>query len=334
MIAIVALVIVAFLFIWMWRQQGQQPVAAAAPNTPFAPILGGSPPPQTLPPNTIPPVTLPPTVPPTTVPPVVEEELPDPNPAICRSQFNGSCNTECGANGDIDECTECNAVCDTNIAYTGPDIEEPPATGGAATPTCPAGYLYNAAQNICILSTAGGATGTPTCPPGYSYNATYNVCQQVTAAPVYPSTPIAPPLTTGQGNPATCQDVYNGSCNSECSGGSSAQCNSCMIACGQATGGTSGAGGTSGGRTAECSSKYNGSCGTECSSGSTSTCNACKAACGLAANIATVRSAATAKRLLKNRMYNAMKAQKYRPRQEVSFGYQLGKMNTLRIGNL
>jgi hypothetical protein len=332
MIAIVALVIVAFLFIWIWRQQQNQPVAAAAPNTPFAPILGGSPPPPvTVPPNTIPPTTLPPvTTPPTTTPPIVEE-LPDPNPGICHSQFNGSCNTECGANGDIDECTECNAVCDTNIAYTGPDTAPPPATGGAATPTCPAGYLYNAAQNICILTTGGAAT---TCPPGYSYNATYNVCQQVTAAPVYPTTPTAPPLTTNQGNPTTCKNVYNGSCNTECAGGSSAQCNSCMIACGQATGGTTGAGGTSGGRTAECSSKYNGSCNTECSSGSTSTCNACKAACGLAANIATVRSAATAKRLLKNRMYNALKAHKYRPREEVSFGYSLGKMNTLRIGNL
>ena len=358
MIAIVALVIVAFLFIWMWRQQKEQPpVAAAAPNTPFAPILGGSPnapPPTTVPPNTTPPATVPPitscncttnascnafcnqvsmfnmccfgtSTAPTT--PAAEEELPDPNSALCSSQFNGSCNTECGANGDLDECTECNAICDSNVTYTGPD--EPAATGGAAVPTCPAGYVYNAAQNLCILSTA--APAVPTCPPGYSYNATYNVCQQTTAAPVVP-TPTTTP--TSQANPTRCQNEFNGSCNTECSSGSSSECNDCMIACGVATAGGASSGGTSGGRTAECSSKYNGSCNTECSSGGTTTCNACKAACGLSANIATVRYASNARKLLNNRLYNAMKARKYNPRTEVSFGYQLGKMNTLKIGNL
>jgi len=342
----IIVVIAAIAFLWFWRnQQNQQPAAPGAAAAPWVINTPGSP--------------AAPAAPVTTLPPVQgcncttnvscnalcsnvtqfnqccfgtaaeeEEELPDPNPAICSSQFNGSCNTECGRNGDIDECEECNAVCDSNIAYTGPDVEEEETVlAGAAQPTCPTGYTYSATQNLCVLSTA--APAQPTCPAGYTYNVTHNLCVQTTAAPVYPNTPIPPPLS--QANPTKCKNTYNGSCNTECSSQSQSVCNDCMIACGTATAGAAQPGGTSGGggRTAECSSKYNGSCGTECSSGNNSTCNACKAACGLSANIATVRNVRSARKILNNRLYNALKARRYSPRAEVRVGYR-----SLRVGNL
>ena len=243
----------------------------------------------------------------TTTPPPAVVEPPDPNPSLCSSHFNGSCNVEC-SEGTEEECIECNGICEENVPYTGDEpIEEPPATAGAAQPTCP---------------------------PGYTYSVTYNLCVQATAAPVYPSTPIPPPLTTA--NQQRCSSVYNGSCNSECSGGSQAECNDCMLTCGLATGGTSSSGGTSGGRTAECSSRYNGSCNTECSSGNNSTCNACRAACGLSANIATVRSASQARHLLNNRLYNSLRANSYNPRYRRT-GYDRHSRaagNIIKVGNL
>lgn len=260
-----------------------------------------------------------------------EVEAPEPNPSLCSSQFNGKCNTECSSSTE-EECIECNGVCDSDVPYTGTQpLEEDDVTAGAAQPTCPAGYVYNAAQNLCILATAGAAQ--PTCPPGYTYNVTYNLCVQTTAAPAA-QTPIPPVLTTA--NPTRCKNVFNGSCNTECSSGTQSECNDCMIACGQATGGTASSGGTSGGRTPECSSRYNGSCNTECSGGSNSTCNACRAACGLAANIARVRTASQARHLLQNRLYNSLRAQS-RPNYARRVGYDRQSRavgNIVKVGNL
>jgi hypothetical protein len=244
--------------------------------------------------TTTPPATVPPG---TTLPPITDP-LPEPNRQLCSSIFNGSCNTECGRNGDIDECEECNATCDSDVPYTGPDIQVPvPAGGAVPTASCPAGYVYNATYNVCVLSPA-------------------------TAAPVYPNTPIPPPLTSGP-DPSRCSSVFNGSCNSECSSGSQALCDDCMRSCG--TGSSGG-----GGRTPECSSRYNGSCNTECSSGNNSTCNSCRIACGLAsASIARAFSARDARKVLNNRMYNMFK--RSNPEIEVEIDYRPKKV---KLSNL
>lgn len=236
MIAIVALVIVAFMFIWIWRTQGTQgqgqlgqglgtniftiPGSAAAPaftpnlQNPQAPgitnqqgqlcnctanpscnafcsnsaafslcCVGGG----------------------TTTPPAPVDNLPEEDDEVCSDQFNGSCNTECGVNGDPDECLECNAVCGSDVIYQGPDIPAP-ANAGAVGGTCNCGnntycnqFCNNANMfNLCCFGSA-------------------------TAAPVYPTTPIPPPLSVA--NPTRCSQTFNGSCNSECSGGSQATCN-------------------------------------------------------------------------------------------------------------
>lgn len=247
---------------------------------------------STTPPTTVPPGT---TLPPTTVPPVAEEPLPEPNSQLCSSVYNGSCNTECGRNGDIDECEECNATCDSDVPYTGTDIAVPvPAGGALPTVSCPAGYVYNPTHNVCVAS----------------------------AAPVFPNTPVPPPLTTGP-DPSRCSSVYKGSCNTECSSGSQSVCDDCMRSCG--TGSSGG-----GGRTPECSSRYNGSCGTECGSGNNSTCNACKIACGLStAGIARAYSSRDARKVLNNRMYNMFR--RNNPEVEVEIDYRPRKV---KLGNL
>ena len=357
-VSLIVLVVAAFMFIWMWRkQQNEQPSQQQAPwiiQSPGSPAAPAAPTGNT---GTLPPTT---TTPPATVPPIIVEEegddLPDPNPSLCSSLYNGRCNTECGANGDIDECEECNATCDTDVPYTGPDIQVPPPAGaGGATATCPPGYTYDAAYNVCRQNSSSTvpapAPATPTCPSGYVYDATYNVCRQSTAQAA-PAAPIAscpsgyiynptfnvcqqssPTTTTGGGaNPTVCKNTYNGSCNTECSSQSQSVCNACMIACGTATAGGATSGGT-GVRTPECKSKYNGSCNTECSSGSTSVCNACRVACGLSANIAKVYTAKDARHLLNNRLYNSLRARKYSPRREVAIGYTASRRGHIKIGN-
>lgn len=349
MIAIVALVIVAFLFIYIWRNQSQGGSLFGQQQTPGGPTIFTLPGNPAAAPATTPGAPVAPGTPPatgtcncqansscnafcantaafnlccfgtgsvTTPPPPAD--LPEPDDALCSSQFNGSCNTECGVNGDPDDCLECNAVCDTEVIYQGPDIPAP-ANAGAVQGTCNCGSNTYCNQ-FCNIPNM------------------FNTCcfGSATAAPVFPTTPIPPPLTTGSANSSRCKNTYNGSCNTECSSGSQSECNDCMVACGQATGGVASGGGTSGGRTSECSSRYNGSCSSECSGGNNSTCNACKAACGLSANIATVRSANQARHLLNNRLYNSVRAQSYDTRHR-RVGYERNSRasgNFFKIGNL
>src|SRR5215510_3136992 len=189
----VVLIVIVFLFIWMWRSGAfQQQPGAAAPAQAPPPQVGA----QKLPPfsscncasssscnafcgNTamfnlccFGTQTPPATVPPTTTPPTNEAPADpnvQPNPSICDSVYDGSCNVECGANGDLDTCAECNSTCESEILYTGPGSEEEEdGTAGAAVPSCPSGYTYNVQTNLCVA----------------------------TAAPSYPSTPIPPPLTS------------------------------------------------------------------------------------------------------------------------------------------
>ena len=347
MIAIVALVIVAFMFIWIWRTQsqggslfgGQQqvpggptiftiPGSAAAPAAaplpgaaPTAPVAGtcnciANPSCNAFCNNTAA-FNLCCSGGSSTVPTIPTEPLPEPDAQVCSNEFNGSCNTECGVNGDPDDCLECNVACDTDVIYQGPDIQAPANAG--------------AVQGIC------NCQGNSYCNQYCNTPNMFNTCcfGSATAAPAG-QTPIPPPLTTAGANPTRCKNTYHGKCDTECSSGSQSECNDCMIACGQATAGAASSGGTSGGRTPECKSRYNGSCNTECSSGGGSTCNACRAACGLSANIATVRSASQARHLLNNRLYNSLRAQSYSPYAR-RVGYERNSRtsgNFFKIGNL
>lgn len=235
--------------------------------------------------------------------PLPTNDLPEENQALCKSLFNGACNTECGANGDPDECIECNAVCGENVPYTGPGqtpTVPPPSNAGAAGSCNCAGNTY--CNQFCYSSSM------------------FNLCcfGNASAAPVYPNTPIPPPLSTGA-DPTRCKSVYNGSCNTECASGSQTVCNDCMRTCGLA-----GSGGSSSGRTPECTSKYNGSCNTECSGSSASTCNACRIACGLTtANISRAYRSRDARKVLNNRLYNMfIKGNPEYPNMEVSIDYR------------
>ena len=119
-----------------------------------------------------------------------------------------------------------------------------------------------------------------------------------------PPTTTPPPTTGGGSN--TCHSVYNGTCNVECQNGATAQCQACLIACGQGSLPPTGSyppppvtippqpqyppqqpypypypptpvpiPTTDPNR---CHNVYNGSCHTECSSGGD--CAGCRAACG------------------------------------------------------
>jgi hypothetical protein len=128
---------------------------------------------------------------------------------------------------------------------TTPPASTPPGTTPPATnpPTGGNDTCHSVYNGSCNVECQSGATqlcqtcliacGQGSLPPTGSYPPPpVTIPPQPTYPPQYPYPYPPQPVPVPTTDPNRCHSVYNGSCHTECSSGSSSQCNACKAACG------------------------------------------------------------------------------------------------------